>query len=207
MRTDDAGPEFRQPGLRDLRNSVRCNGAQRRRTSKGRCSIRIRTPASCYQKQASRPYRDRTRFAVISQSFRTGFRTLRQPTLSIHASEPDERVDRIRRIQENDLENLPFFFIAGALYALTNPPLWAAQWLLYGYAVSRLATSRHTSRVRSTTCAQHSGPSVRSSSFSRPALASPTASANSSRGGNMHVEQWRRSAQPKTCNEAVDGPR
>lgn len=26
---------------------------------------------------------------------------------------PDERVERIRRIQQNDLENLPFFFMAG----------------------------------------------------------------------------------------------
>jgi len=51
---------------------------------------------------------------------------------------PDERVERIRRIQQNDLENLPFFFMAGALYVLTDPPLALAQWLFYGYAVSRL---------------------------------------------------------------------
>ena len=41
---------------------------------------------------------------------------------------PDERVERIRRIQHNDLENLPFFFVAGALYVLTSPPLALAQW-------------------------------------------------------------------------------
>jgi glutathione S-transferase len=52
---------------------------------------------------------------------------------------PDERVERIRRIQQNDLENLPFFFMAGALYVLTDPPLGLAQLLLYGYVVSRLA--------------------------------------------------------------------
>jgi glutathione S-transferase len=51
---------------------------------------------------------------------------------------PDERVERIRRIQQNDLENLPFFFVAGALYVLTEPSLVLAQWLFYGYAVSRL---------------------------------------------------------------------
>jgi len=50
---------------------------------------------------------------------------------------PDERVERIRRIQHNDLENLPFFFVAGALYVLTAPPVLLAQWLFYGYAVSR----------------------------------------------------------------------
>lgn len=38
----------------------------------------------------------------------------------------------------NDLENIPFFLVAGFLYVLTGPPLWLAQLLLYGYAVSRL---------------------------------------------------------------------
>ncbi len=52
--------------------------------------------------------------------------------------EPDERVERIRRIQHNDLENLPYFLAAGFLYVLTQPPLWLAQVLLYGYVVSRL---------------------------------------------------------------------
>jgi len=51
---------------------------------------------------------------------------------------PDERVERIRRIQQNDLENVPFFLVAGILYVLTDPPLLQAQWLLYGYVVSRL---------------------------------------------------------------------
>lgn len=53
--------------------------------------------------------------------------------------EPNEYVDRIRRIQLNDLENLPYFLFAGLLYVLTGPPLWLAQVLLYGYVVSRLA--------------------------------------------------------------------
>ena len=52
--------------------------------------------------------------------------------------EPDERVERIRRIHLNDLENLPFFLVAGFLYVLTGPPLMLAQVLLYGYVVSRL---------------------------------------------------------------------
>lgn len=51
---------------------------------------------------------------------------------------PNERVDRIRRIQLNDLENVPFFLAAGFLYILTRPPLLLAEWLLYGYVVSRL---------------------------------------------------------------------
>ena len=51
---------------------------------------------------------------------------------------PNEYVDRIRRIQLNDLENLPFFLVAGFLFILTEPSLMLAQWLLYGYVVSRL---------------------------------------------------------------------
>jgi len=52
--------------------------------------------------------------------------------------QPNERVERIRRIHQNDLENLPFFLAAGFLYLLTAPPLWLAQMLFYGYVASRL---------------------------------------------------------------------
>jgi glutathione S-transferase len=50
---------------------------------------------------------------------------------------PNESVERIRRIQQNDLENLPFFLVAGLLFILAAPPLSLAQWLLIGYVVSR----------------------------------------------------------------------
>lgn len=51
---------------------------------------------------------------------------------------PDERVERIRRIHMNDLENVPFFLASGLLFVLTQPPLLLAQILLYGYVVSRV---------------------------------------------------------------------
>ncbi|WPO40814.1 MAPEG family protein [Tardiphaga sp. 42S5] len=51
---------------------------------------------------------------------------------------PNERVERIRRIQMNDLESVPYFLVAGLLYILTQPSLLLAQWLLYGYVASRL---------------------------------------------------------------------
>ncbi len=77
--------------------------------------------------------------------FKSGFRTpedlrrtLLNPTPNPNQLLPDERIERIRRIQQNDLENLPFFFVAGGLYVLTAPPLVLAQWLFYGYALSRL---------------------------------------------------------------------
>ena len=50
---------------------------------------------------------------------------------------PNEKVERIRRIQMNDLENLPYFFVAGLVYVTTTPPLWLAQVLFYGYVVTR----------------------------------------------------------------------
>lgn len=52
--------------------------------------------------------------------------------------QPNERVDRVRRIHLNDLENIPFFLVAGFLFILTEPSLLLAQVLLYGYVVTRL---------------------------------------------------------------------
>jgi glutathione S-transferase len=51
---------------------------------------------------------------------------------------PNESVDRIRRIHLNDLENIPFFLVAGLLYVTTAPDLVLSQWLFYGYVGSRL---------------------------------------------------------------------
>lgn len=65
-------------------------------------------------------------------------KTLINPAPDPKQLEPNERVERIRRIQLNDLENLPFFLVAGFLYILTQPSLLLAQVLLYGYVVSRL---------------------------------------------------------------------
>ena len=65
-------------------------------------------------------------------------KTLLNPNPSAEQLAPNEYVDRIRRIQLNDLENLPFFLVAGFLFILTEPPLLLAEWLLYGYVVSRL---------------------------------------------------------------------
>jgi glutathione S-transferase len=65
-------------------------------------------------------------------------KTILNPEPSPEQLAPNEYVDRIRRIQLNDLENLPFFLVAGFLFILTGPSLTLAQWLLYGYVVSRL---------------------------------------------------------------------
>jgi len=65
-------------------------------------------------------------------------KTLLNPNPDPTQLEPNEHVERIRRIHLNDLENLPFFLIAGFLYILTAPSLLLAQVLLYGYVLSRL---------------------------------------------------------------------
>ncbi len=64
--------------------------------------------------------------------------TILNPNPSPDQLAPNEYVDRIRRIQLNDLENLPFFLVAGFLFIWTEPSRQLAQWLLYGYVVSRL---------------------------------------------------------------------
>lgn len=52
--------------------------------------------------------------------------------------EPNDAVERVRRIHMNDLENIPFFLAAGFLYVLTDPPVVLAKVLFYTYVVTRL---------------------------------------------------------------------
>ena len=73
-----------------------------------------------------------------------GFRSredLRETRLNRHPDPnqlaPNERVERVRRIQGNNVENIPFFLAAGLLYVLTAPSLLAARLAFYGYVGSR----------------------------------------------------------------------
>ena len=66
-------------------------------------------------------------------------KTLLNPNPAPGQLEPNERVERIRRIQMNDLENLPYFLIAGLLYVFSAPTVSVARWLFWGYAATRLA--------------------------------------------------------------------
>src|SRR5262245_49093076 len=65
-------------------------------------------------------------------------KTLLNPNPNPGQLERNEAVERIRRIHMNDLENIPFFLIAGLLFVLTDPSLLLARGLLYGYVASRL---------------------------------------------------------------------
>lgn len=52
------------------------------------------------------------------------------PRPDVAQLECNEAVERIRRIELNDLENVPFFLVAAFLYILTEPSLIAARLLL-----------------------------------------------------------------------------
>lgn len=52
--------------------------------------------------------------------------------------EPNEYVERSRRINLNDLESIPGFAMAGLLFVLAGPSLVLAQWLFGVYVVFRI---------------------------------------------------------------------
>lgn len=51
--------------------------------------------------------------------------------------DPHEDVERSRRMHRNDMENIPMFLMAGFLFTLTQPSLWVAQALCYGFVIAR----------------------------------------------------------------------
>ncbi len=51
--------------------------------------------------------------------------------------EPNPRVERSRRMQRNDLENIPGFLFAGLLFVMCAPPPWLAYILFFGFMISR----------------------------------------------------------------------
>ena len=53
--------------------------------------------------------------------------------------EPNDYVERSRRMHRNDLENIPAFWAAGLLLVAVAPPLWLALVLFYGFVLARLA--------------------------------------------------------------------
>jgi len=69
--------------------------------------------------------------------------------------EVNDYVDRSRRMHHNDLENIPAFWIAGLLFVATNPVLWLAQALMYGFVAARFFhflayLTKQTHEVRAT---------------------------------------------------------
>ena len=55
--------------------------------------------------------------------------------------EPNDYVNRSRRMHNNDLENIPAFLICGFLFLFTGPSYLLANILFYGFATSRILHS------------------------------------------------------------------
>ena len=55
--------------------------------------------------------------------------------------EANDYVERSRRMQRNDLENIPAFWISGILFVFAEPSLLMAHILLYGFVAARLLHS------------------------------------------------------------------
>jgi glutathione S-transferase len=53
--------------------------------------------------------------------------------------EPNEYVERSRRLNLNDLESIPAFLVAGFLFVLMGPPVLLAKILIWTYVASRAA--------------------------------------------------------------------
>ena len=83
---------------------------------------------------------------VRMMTVRAGFRSpedAKQSPLNPHPEpgqlEPNEYVERSRRLNLNDLESIPAFLVAGLLFVLLEPPLLLAQILIWTYVASRAA--------------------------------------------------------------------
>jgi glutathione S-transferase len=52
--------------------------------------------------------------------------------------DPNDYVDRSRRIHRNDLENIPAFLACGLLFVIAGPSAMLANLLMYGFVEARL---------------------------------------------------------------------
>ena len=66
-------------------------------------------------------------------------KTAMNPNPSAAQVDPNDYVERARRMHRNEGENTPLFLVAGLLFVAASPPLGLAMVLLYGYVVARLA--------------------------------------------------------------------
>jgi uncharacterized MAPEG superfamily protein len=69
--------------------------------------------------------------------------------------EPNDYVDRSRRMHRNDLENIPAFLACGIMFVAANPSYLLANILMYGFVGARLAHSvayatRQSHEIRAT---------------------------------------------------------
>lgn len=93
-------------------------------------------------KLALQPWMTVYRMMKVSGGFRSPEDAKKSP-LNPHPEptqlEPNEYVERSRRMNLNDLENVPAFLVAGLLFVLSEPPLVLAHALFWGFVASRAA--------------------------------------------------------------------
>ena len=65
-------------------------------------------------------------------------KTITNPEPHEDQLKPNDYVERSRRMQRNDLENIPAFLAAGLLFVVVEPSLLLAQILFYGFVITRL---------------------------------------------------------------------
>ncbi len=65
-------------------------------------------------------------------------KTVSNPNPSPAQLNPNDSVERARRMHRNEGENTPYFLGAGLIFVASIPPLWLAMVLLYGYVVARV---------------------------------------------------------------------
>ncbi len=87
-------------------------------------------------------------WVTVAQMMRTGAGLLNPEDLLAGPANPrpsptqlelNSSVERSRRIQRNDLENVPAFLAAGLLLVAVEPSLILAAWLYFGFVAARLA--------------------------------------------------------------------
>ena len=86
------------------------------------------------------PWMTVVRMMKVSGGFRNpedGKKTPLNPKPEAMQLEPNEYVERSRRMNLNDLESIPGFIAAGFLFVLTNPPVLFAQVLMWTYVIAR----------------------------------------------------------------------
>lgn len=66
-------------------------------------------------------------------------KTMLNPAPDPAQLDPDDYVDRSRRMHRNDLENIPAFLAIGLVFVATAPPVWLAWVLMPGFVLARLA--------------------------------------------------------------------
>ncbi|KAK8753102.1 hypothetical protein OTU49_002511 [Cherax quadricarinatus] len=59
-------------------------------------------------------------------------------SMGVKGTKINENVERVRRAHQNDLENIPVFWMSGLLYVLTQPSLFTASVLFRIYTIARI---------------------------------------------------------------------